>query len=570
MNIKDIIKMLRPLRNRIHINSGLYRLTVCLCMGAAAGMLLAYVSLLTPVPFLTRTILYIYAVSAIAGIIISAFSGPRSKGLIDTADALGLKERLITAWQLRDEESTIARLQRRDAINIVSSTDFRKLYPIRFPAKLGAVLLACLTLTTVSFFIPAYARETAEQIEKLQNEVEKQVEELEKISEELKANGDLEQADLDKILEEMSRLKEELKRAKTEEEAMKALSRAENELEKLDVQKQLSKLGEALRQSDMTSGIGEAVQNGNMTDLKQALEQLKQALEREEISLQELAEMLRQAAEQMENQELAEKLRQVAEGLNSADTEAQATALENLGDVLSDMIESQKGNGVGQAIGQLSEAIQQAKSNISQVDSNLPAGGEQSPGGQGQSSGQPSGLQAAQGGRQGGGSGEPSDQSTGTGRSSDSGQGQGSGHAQGQGQGKGQSQGQGSSQGEGRNGGSSGAGEGSTNEDLGYTGSEGPGGGRKAGEGREEEYEMLYDPEHLGGGTDPSYVPGQKHDGGQSSYSQTDRIPVEKGAILPYHEVFNRYSGQAASYMEETEIPAAMKEIVREYFESLE
>jgi len=551
MNIRDIIKMLRPLRNRMHVNSGLYRLTVCLCIGAAAGMLLAYASLLTPVPFLIRNILHIYALSAIAGIIISAFSGPRTKGLLETADALGLKERLITAWQLQEEETVIAKLQRRDTVKAVYSTDFRKLYPVRFPAKLGAVILACLLLTTVSFFIPAYARESAGQIEKLQNEVEKQVEELEKISEELKDNDDLKQAELDKALEEISRLKEELKRARTEEEAMKALSRAENELEKLDVQKQLSKLGEALKQYDMTSGIGEAVQDGNLTDLKQALEQLKQALERKEISSEELAEMLRQAAEQMENQELAEKLRQSAEGLNSADTEAQAEALENLGDVLSDMIDSQKENGMGQAVGQLSQAIRQAKSRISQVDSNLPAGGEQSPGGQGQSSGQPSGLQTAQGGKQGTGSGKQSDQSAGTGRNSDSGKGQGS------------------SQGEGQNSGP-GAGEGSTNEDSGYTGSEGPGGGRKAGKGREEEYEMLYDPEFLGGDNDPSYVPGQKHDGGQSSYSQADRIPAEKGAILPYHEVFSRYGGQAASYMEETEIPAAMKEIVREYFESLE
>jgi flagellar motility protein MotE (MotC chaperone) len=537
MNIRDIIKMLRPLRNRMYVNSGLFRLLACLCAGGAAGMLLAYASLWIPVPFLMRSLLYIYGASAAAGIIISAVSVPRTKLLIETADTLGLKERLITAWQLQTEDTVIARLQRRDAVNAVSSADFKRLYPIRFPLKLGAVLGACLALTSVSFFIPAYARETAGQIEKLQSVVEVQLEELEKVSEELKNNGDLKQAELDRILEEVARLTEELKRAGTEEEAMKALSRAENELEKLDMQKQLSKLGEVMSRNEMTGGIGKAVQDGSATDLKQALEQLMQQLEQEEISSRELAEMLEQVAGQMDNQELAEKLEQAAEGLDSADTEEQLAALENLGEALSAMMSSSEGNGTGQAVGQLSQAIQQAGSRISQVDNNLPAGGEDSRGTAGQSPGRSSELQASQSG----------------GQSSGTGQGSNPGQAQGAEQGSG-----------------GGAGEGSTNEDSGYTGGERPGGGRKAGEGREEEFEKLYDPEHLGGDTDPSYVSGQKHDGGQSSYSQTDRIPVEKGAILPYHEVLRRYGDQAASYMEETEIPAAMKEIVREYFESLE
>ena len=130
--------------------------------------------------------------------------------------------------------------------------------------------------------------------------------------------------------------------------------------------------------------------------------------------------------------------------------------------------------------------------------------------------------------------------------------------------------GEGQSSGKSQDGGGSVAGEGSTNKDAGYTGSEKPGGRRDVGEGYEEEFEQLYDPDHLGGGATPSYVNGQKQDGGNSSYSQADQIPVQKGAILPYREVLTRYSNEAASYMEKTEIPAAMKEIVRKYFESLE
>ncbi len=40
--------------------------------------------------------------------------------------------------------------------------------------------------------------------------------------------------------------------------------------------------------------------------------------------------------------------------------------------------------------------------------------------------------------------------------------------------------------------------------------------------------------------------------------------------MRPYSEVLPQYSREAASYMEEAQIPAAMKDIVRQYFESLQ
>lgn len=576
MDIRDIMRKLKPLRRRMHVNTGLRCFMACLCAGGVTATVLAFASLWVPVPFLLRSILYVYFASAAVGIIISVISAPGTKNLIETADALGLKERLATAWQLRGEESVIARLQRQDAIMMVSTADFRSLYPIRFPAKLALVLVISLILTSSAFMLPTYARDSAKKIEKLQNVVDEQLEKLEKVQDEIKNNNNMKEAELEKIMEEAARLAEDLKKARTEEEALKAVSRAENELERLDLQEQLNKLGEALSRNDMTSDLGDAVQDGNMTDMKQAIEQLKQQLEQKEISPAELADMLEQAAEQLENKEMSEQLSKAAEALASESLEEQNGALDNLDDALSEMMQSPGSSGLGEAMGQLSQALQQAKSNISMVDSNLTAAGENSSGAAGQSSGKVSGQQAMQGGGQGSGSaaqtGRPagagqgaqgSEQSTGEGGNAGAGQNQGAG-------GSGQGAGQGQGSGQGQNGGGGGAGKGSTNEDSGYTGSEQSGGGREGGSGYEEEYEQLYDPDHLGGNADPSYVTGHKQGGGQSSYSDADHIPVEKGAILPYNEVLARSSSEAAAYMEETEIPAAMKEIVREYFESLE
>ena len=63
---------------------------------------------------------------------------------------------------------------------------------------------------------------------------------------------------------------------------------------------------------------------------------------------------------------------------------------------------------------------------------------------------------------------------------------------------------------------------------------------------------------------------GQIGEGGESSYSQNNLLPSGKGAVLPYNEVLKKYTSKASSYMEDADIPAAMKDIVRQYFESLD
>ena len=474
------------------------------------------------------------------------------KNLITTADSLGLKERVITAWQLREDESLVAKLQREDARQVILHADFKKLYPLRFPTKFAIAFAASVLLVAASFAIPGYARDDAGRMEALKDEVKEQRSDLEKVEENLKKNDALTEKELEKIQEELEALKAELEKAKTEEDALKALSRAENGLEKMDPQKQLNQLGKALSSNEMTRDLGETLKNKNAADMKQALEQLQQQMEQGEISPEELAEMLEQAAEQLENKEISEKLEQEAREIASEDAASRSDAIQGLSDVLSQMMGQQGSAGLGQALGQLSQALQQAKGAVSQVDNRLGTGSK-----------------TAQGGSQGG------DPSGNQGNGSQNGQGAGSSQQQ-QGSGKGQSgsKGQGDGQavsgGQSENGGGGGAGEGSTNKDAGNTGSESSGAGRAPGERKEEEYERLYDPERLGGSNTPDQVSGQKQEGGQSQFTQVDNMPVQKGEVLPYREVLARYKEEAAAYMEDTVIPAAMKQIVREYFESLE
>lgn len=584
MNIKEILKTLKPLKNRIHLNIILLCVFTSISAAGAITTVLSYLSLLISIPYLLRWIIYIYAAFTVLGIMISVFLRPRKHTLIRTADTLRLKERLVTAWELQNEETKIAQLQRQDTFRKVLETDFKSLYPIKFPKKFAMVITAFIVLTTISFFIPGTAKGSAAQIEKLQDTIDKQLKELEKVTEEFKENSQLKETDLQKILEETERLAKELKKARTEEDALKAMSRAENELEKMDLNKQLNKLSEAFKQFDMTNELGEAIENDSITDVKQALEQLMQQMEQEYITPEELAEMLEQVAEQIENERIAEQLQETSEQLENVSellrtssdqatadlTEMLGNSLQNLENLFSNMMQAQQNSTSGQTMGQLYQAMQQAKSRISQVDSSLSANAQTGSSGRvgqnSQNSQVSQGSQGNQNGQNNSNNNQNSQNSNYNGQSNQSNPSSGSG----------QNQGQGNSSGEGQssdhqiNGAGGGAGKGSTNEDSGYTGGEKSGGGREAGQGYQEEYEQLYIPKHLGGNTDPSYVSGQKQDGGSSSYTQAEQVPVQKGAIRPYNEVLPHYSSEAALYIEKADIPAAMKDIVRQYFESLE
>ncbi len=569
MDFKEIIKKLKTLKHRMHFNACLRCLLTCLAAGGALSAILAFLSLWLPIPWLMRSILGIWLSALIVGMVISVFLSPGLKRLIKTADALGLKERVITAWYLRQEAAPIALLQRNDAMMAVSAADFKKLYPIRFPIKPAVIFAAAVLSAMVFAIIPGPAKERAEYIETLHEKVDEHLDKLEALKEDIKKNGGLTEEELERLKEEVNRLAEELKKSGTEEDALKALSRTENRLEELDLQKQLNKLGEALKQNSMTRELGQAMQNNGSTDWKQALEKLAQQTEKDEVSADELAELLKEAAEQAGKGEVSKQMENAAQKLASAEADAtsQADAVRDLESALAGLMANSGDTGLSQALGQLSQALQQAKSGISQVDSRLAAGG-QSGGNSGQG-GNSSGLSALNG-NSSGAAGQNGNSGSGNGNSGGDGASEagGTGGSQGGTSGGGSS---GSGNGGSGQGGGGGAGSGTTNEAAGASG--GSGGGpsdRDAGEGYEAEYEQLYDPSRLGGDNEITQVAGQAQEGGQSQYSDAEGVPVQKGSILPYKEILGSYSSKAAASMEKTEIPAAMKEIVREYFKSLE
>ena len=146
----------------------------------------------------------------------------------------------------------------------------------------------------------------------------------------------------------------------------------------------------------------------------------------------------------------------------------------------------------------------------------------------------------------------------------------GQGGAKGDGSGKGQGAGQGSGNGQGKGSGT-GAGKGSTNEDAGYSQSNGA--QRQAGSGTAQyktgQYESIYDPTRLGDGGEISQSTGKVTQNGEHTQLQlTPGLGNTQGSV-PYDQVAGEYRDAAVQSAQQDNLPDYARQWVNDYFTAL-
>ena len=112
---------------------------------------------------------------------------------------------------------------------------------------------------------------------------------------------------------------------------------------------------------------------------------------------------------------------------------------------------------------------------------------------------------------------------------------------------------------------------GSTNQDNPQqrASSGGPAGGNLPAGMNTADYEKIYDPARLGRAGETSYVKGQEGSGPQQTMA-IDNPDIMPDTMLPYQQVIGEYSQLARESLNRSVIPAGTRELVRDYFSSLE
>lgn len=495
--MEQLLKYLRPLKNRIHIKSIISTALTALTLALALDAVLVLFSKFR----------YVYGVFDIAAVlpvailatalIICQFMRPSDYKTARIADSLGYKERFVTSMEimLKKNPSQLEQMVLDDAVSCAKGADFKALYGIKPERYMLIAPLAAALLFAAAYFVPIQpGEELAEQ-----QEMHELLDESVKAMTEKIDTSNLTAKQKKELKSELNSLKKELSRADNKSEAVSTIMKGQTKLKKIvenSENEQLKAIGSRLSQNKATQNIGEMLESGNIEQFNEEIKNLNDNLKNmTDDEIKELGKALKAAAQ-----------------TSGIDGETKQL-LDELGDALQNELTDEQLAEVSQNLSEFSDKINElAKQNedirsaVEKLNKDLAKTSEELGGAAAQSG---NGTQQGQ---------------------------QGQGQGQARGQGTGQSQ-------KGQSGGTQ-RGSGTIPNANIYTSN-----AQQYGD---------YDAELNGNGNDGT---GDKIKTGTNG---------EKGEIVPYTDVYNEYKNEAMKNIEQDEIPYGVKDIVRDYFSSLE
>ena len=313
--MNELLKALAPAKRRLRIQRLLQGAGAGFAFGALAALVLLAVTSFVPLDGR-----WLIAGAAVAGCMLLGALGNAARPVnareaARAADACGLRERSVTALELAGSpETEITRCQRQDACEHLRQLDVKQI-PLRFPRRLAAIGAGLLVLCCATLLLPGSgdrAVAARKALDQKTASMEKAIDEAAKLEE--TGMDEKQKAELRKLTED---LKRELRASRDELDAMVALDKGEQRLEKLhgeqktagDAMNAMDALARAMENAGMDPVIAEAMSgamtDGNAAAMSTALaqvnaDQMKELAENLSGDAQALAEQLAEAAAQGE------------------------------------------------------------------------------------------------------------------------------------------------------------------------------------------------------------------------------------------------------------------------------
>jgi hypothetical protein len=581
--------MVRQWDRRLRLQQSVYWLPRVLMPGLVVGILLAVLSRTRPwllaEEILTITIILITLGLLVGGLAIWLWRRSLIRAARRFDLLLDLDERTSTALELLEgrihSNQELLTLQLEDARLQARAAHVRDRLPLRSHGREWGLALLLAALVALLLLLPNPQADLAAQSAEQSAAIEQAAEDLREITEEVASDSNLSDPEREQLLEVLDTSTETLQQENvTPEEAFAAISDAQAALQnQADIFNQRvttaqGALDAAAEQLTDLPGSGQSGSEDAVEQMMQALQQVMQNMPgMSSEQNQQAAQQLSQAAQSMQNSnpQAAQNMQQAADAMQSGD---QQQAQQNLQQAQENLQQQQQQQAQQQqAAQQMSQQAQQAQQAAQQVSQSAQQQQGQQQGQQSQQS-QQSGQQQSQQGQQ---------QQSGQQQGQQSQQSQQSGQQQGQGQQAqeqaGQSPGEGQQEGQEAPNAMSGA---AFNPGTGSSAGDEQGGTQQGqqsqppnqsnnpdGQG-ESEYEPIYAPQRIGdqpGGEDIFLEP----DSSDAPVVEDNFTENPTGnTTVPYNQVFSSYRNAANQALDSGYIPLGLRDIVRDYFTSLE
>lgn len=257
MEKKEFLRSIQTCRSRLNTRDFLSMLVTALGIGVVVGILFQLVAFLIPTYYVNLYTLLAVLLAVVTAIVLSWMKRNSMKQAALVMDSFGFQERIITAYEHLEEDGTIYRLQREDAMKRLATQKERIKIPLLPNWKRLVGLAGLFVLLTVLIFIPSPMKDKAKELHEIAQAAKEKAEEVKEVAEALES---LEQ----EALKEQALTPEQLAAL---QQMMESLQNTMEEYKQVSTMEGLNAAGEKLEykyenMSEQLNALASSLQNG--------------------------------------------------------------------------------------------------------------------------------------------------------------------------------------------------------------------------------------------------------------------------------------------------------------------
>lgn len=368
---KTILQFIKKCGRRIKINFIINKLL----MGLQASLILVIILLISSL-FIVFTSCYkvsliLLGIAVIISILYGYFKSPKGRELTLIIDSKGLKERVTTSIQFKDNKSSIAEAIKKDTVNVIKNFNIKSNFPISVSKK---EVYKIMTLALAAFFIiaiPTNAKKEAGRERDFKTINNENIEKINKEEKAIEKEDELDPEEKEKLKKVLEEFKRDIKDIKNEKEASKLMERMDKKFETLkdeiksekgkkllnslkeniiqqqkkkdmnDALKNLNEINKSFKKSNIGNEILNSLKDDNKEQLEDKLKDIEKNLDKmSEKEKSELSNALLEASKNLSDLDLQSILQNASDGVLDGKMDAS-----QLSGALTSLKNSSKGSG---------------------------------------------------------------------------------------------------------------------------------------------------------------------------------------------------------------------------------